>query len=154
MQLFTKAARYDLGVSTYPFLSPEWTEAARSLRDEYAGEMDAPPVETRINVIVTEVPHGENDTIEGHIDTSTGQTIIDHDHIADPELTVTVDYATAKAAFVSRDPQAVMEALFKGQILVEGDASKLLALQPMPINPDEEQLELLAKLDALTDKDK
>jgi len=141
-------------VSKYPFLSPEWTEAARALREEYTSEIDAPPVETRINIIVSKVPHGESDTIEGHIDTSTGQTIIDQDHLDDPELTVTIDYATAKAAFVSRNPQAVMEAFLKGQILVEGDASKLLALQPMPINPDDEQLELLARLDALTDKDK
>jgi hypothetical protein len=86
-------------------------------------------------VVVTEIPHREGD-LQGHIDSSDGQVVIERGHLHDAELTVTIDYATARAVFVSRDQQAVVQAFFAGKILVEGDASKLLALQLT--QPDEE----------------
>ncbi len=140
-------------MTSYAFLSSEWISAARDLRVEYADQMPNSPVETRINVVVTDIPHRDDGSLEGHIDTSQGQTLIEEGHVDDPELTVTVDYDTAKAAFVTRDQQAVMEAFLTGKILVEGDASKLLALQggTQEINPT--VVELYQKLDALTAKD-
>ncbi len=142
-------------MASYPFLSPEWIEAARALRDEYADRTPTSPVEARVNVVVTDIPHGEADELEGHIDTTSGQTIIDHGHLTEPELTITVDYTTARAAFVTRDQQEVMAAFLSGKILVEGDASKLLALQPGPPPAEVDELaeELYQKLDALTDDD-
>lgn len=140
-------------MTSYPFLSSEWIDAARELRQEYDDQMPDSPVETRINVIVTDIPHRDDQRLEGHIDTSQGQTIIEEGHVDEPELTVTVDYDTAKAAFVTRDQQAVMEAFLTGKILVEGDASKLLALQSGPQNVDPAVAELYKKLDTLTSKD-
>lgn len=145
---------YALPVTSYPFLSEEWIEAARSLREEYAGRIPTAPVQARINVVVTDIPHDGRDTLDGHIDTSSGQTIIEYGHLDDAELTVTVDYATARAAFVTRDQQEVMQAFLTGKILVEGDASKLLALQgPPPGDIDPVALELYRKIDAMTAKD-
>lgn len=140
-------------MTSYAFLSPEWISAARDLRVEYADQMPDSPVETRINVVVTDIAHRDDGTLEGHIDTSQGQTLIEEGHVEDPELTVTVDYDTAKAAFVTRDQQAVMEAFLTGKILVEGDASKLLALQGGTQEVSPAVAELYKKLDALTAKD-
>ena len=140
-------------MTSYPFLSPEWIDAARELREEHAADLPDAPVATRINVVVTEIPHGTDDTLEGHIDTSQGTTVIEENHIDDPELTVTVDYDTAKAAFVTRDQQAVMQAFLSGKILVEGDASKILALQGNPQDVDPSVVELYQKLDKMTAKD-
>jgi len=119
-------------VAEHPFLSPEWITAARALRAEYADRLPEPLVAARLNVVITGVPHGDTDVMEGHIDTTEGQTIIEYGHLDDPNLTVTVDYDTAKAAFVTRDQEALMQAFFGGKILVEGDVSKLLALQATP----------------------
>ncbi len=140
-------------MASYPFLSPEWIEAARALRDEFAERAPSSPVEARVNVIVTDIPHGDASEMEGHIDTTSGQTIIDHGHVDDPELTITVDYATARAAFVTRDQQEVMAAFLAGRILVDGDATKLLALQPGPPPADVDDLarELYRRLDEITD---
>lgn len=141
-------------MASYPFLSPEWIEAARALREEYADQLPTPAVTARVNVVVTDIPHGGDPELQGHIDTSSGQTIIEHGHLDDPELTVTVDYETAKAAFVTRDQQQVMQAFLGGKILVEGDASKLLALQSVP-PPEIEELamEMYGKLEAITSAD-
>lgn len=148
----TDPGRYDRAVTSYPFLSPDWVEAAKGLRAEYADQLPDPVVEARINVIVTDVPHLGSEKMLGHIDTVSGETTIEEGHLDDAELTVTVDYDTAKAAFVTRDQQKVMEAFFGGKILVEGDASKLLALQAEP-PPDVAPVlyEMYEKLNALTD---
>jgi hypothetical protein len=137
-------------VASFPFLSPEWIAAARELREEYADRVPSAPVEARINVVVTDIPHGDRSDLEGHIDTTSGQTIIEHGHIDGAELTVTIDYPTARAAFVTRDQQEVMQAFLTGRILVEGDATKLLALQPGPQAIDPVALEMYRRLDELT----
>lgn len=139
-------------MASYPFLSPEWIEAARALREEYADRVPPSTVEARVNVVITDIPHGDEPTLEGHIDTSAGQTVIEHGHIDDPELTVTVDYETARAAFVTRDQQAVMQSFLSGKILVDGDVSKLLALQSTPPDVDPIAIELYERLDQMTDK--
>lgn len=141
-------------MASYPFLSTEWITAARQLREEYAERIPESPIEARVNVVITEIPHGDEDTLEGHIDTSSGQTIIEQGHLDDPELTVTVDYGTAKAAFVTRDQQEVMQAFLGGKIMVDGDATKLLALQSSPAEDiDPVAVEMYRKLDELTAKD-
>jgi len=138
-------------VAEHPFLSPEWITAARELRAEYADRLPEPVVAARINVVITAIPHGGSDVMEGHIDTTEGQTIIDYDHLDDPDLTVTVDYDTAKAAFVTRDQEALMQAFFGGRILVEGDVSKLLALQSTPPGEiDPLVIEMYGRLNAFT----
>ncbi len=135
----------------YPFLSPEWITAARELRSRYADQVPEPPVPARINVVVTEIPHGDTPEMNGHIDTSDGRTIIEDGHLDGPDLTVTVDYETAKAAFVTRDQEALMRAFFGGKILVEGDVSRLMALQSAPTEVDPVLVEMYQELNALTE---
>lgn len=140
-------------MTSYPFLSSEWIEAARALRDEYAGRLPPSTIEARVNVVVTDIPHGDADVIKGHIDAGAGRTVIEEGLLDHPELTITVDYATARAVFVTRDQQEVMQSFLAGKILVDGDATKLLALQPTPSDVDPLALEMYRRLDALTSKD-
>lgn len=122
------------GVSTHDFLSPEWIEAARKVRDEFAGRLPAMAVPVRANVTVTEAPFGDA-PIEAYVDTSSGSLTLDLGHLDQPELTIKIDYATAKRIFVERDQAAAMEAFFSGRIMVEGDIAKVLALQSQPADP-------------------
>lgn len=132
----------------HPFLSEEWIAAARVLGTEFEGSMGPPPADVKMNVIVTDIPHRDGDLL-GHIDTTTGALLIEEGHQANPSLTLTVDYETARAAFVTRDPSALMQAFFAGKILVEGDASQLMMLQAQDPGPDAS--EFVRRLDAITE---
>ena len=103
------------------------------------------------NIVLHDIGHRAEGKLDGHIDTSGGEVIIEDGHLDDPELTVTVDYGTAKAAFVDRDPQAVMQAFFAGKILVEGDVSRLMALQAE--QPNDAAIEMYQRLSAMTAED-
>lgn len=103
-----------------------------------------------MNTVITDSPHHDGPVL-GHIDTANGDLIIDEGHLANPDLTITIDYATAGAAFVTRDLQAVMQAVFAGKILVEGDVMKLMMLQAHA--PSADEIEMYQRLDALTARD-
>lgn len=137
----------------YPFLSEEWMDEAAALRDAYADQAPQAPVSVRFNINIKNSPHHPDGPIEGHIDSSTGEILIDRGHIDEPELTITIEYGTAKAAFVSQNAQAVMEAFFTGKILVEGDASKLPILLAQRMDPTPEAREMFTKIQAFTSDD-
>jgi hypothetical protein len=134
----------------YPFLSDDWVAAARALRAEFEGRIPEPPAAVRLNVVVTESPHHEGPLL-GHVDTTNGEILIEQGHLPSPDLTITVDYATARAAFVARDPQAVMASFLSGKILVEGDVMKLMVLQGAA--PSGDAIEMYRRLDEFTEKD-
>jgi putative sterol carrier protein len=54
---------------------------------------------------------------------------MDLGHLDSPDLTVTTDYATARAIFLEQDPQAGMQAFLSGKVKVEGDMTKMMQLQ-------------------------
>ena len=137
----------------YPFLSPEWIAAMTQLRDDFSGEVPEAPVQITININIKGSPHHPEGAIQAHVDTSRGQMMIDNGHIEGPEMTITVDYATARSMFIARDPSAVMEAFFMGKILVEGDASKLPVLLAQNMQPTPEAIDLMHKVEALTADD-
>jgi putative sterol carrier protein len=122
------------GVAKYAFLSDEWIAEAKRIREEYRGRSTGPGQAIRMNQIVTEVPFGEG-TVKAHMDTSSGEMELETGHIDGADLTVTLDYATAKAVLVDGNPQAGMQAFMAGKIKVDGDMTKLLALQAMPADP-------------------
>ena len=122
-------------MASYPFLSDEWVEAARAVREEYRGRVPPLKHSVRVNQVITDVPFGTG-TVESHVDTTSGELELDYGHLPDPDVTVTLDYATAKAIFVDGNPQAGMQAFMSGKIKVQGDMSKLMAIQqgtPDPI---------------------
>ena len=134
-------------MAQYPFLSDEWLEAAKSIREEYAGKTQPPAHAVRMNQIITEVPFGDG-TIEAHMDTSGGEMTMDMGHLESPDLTVTLDYPTAKAILVDGNPQAGMQAFMAGKIKVQGDMTKMMALQSGA--PDPTQAEIAAKIKEIT----
>jgi hypothetical protein len=137
-------------VTTFPFLSPEWVDAAKAIHDEYAARLAPPPVPMRANVVITDAPFDPS-TITAHVDTSAGQLLLDLGALDDPEVTITVDYEVARALFVERNQTAAMEAFFSGRIVVDGDLTKVLALQAQPLDPVAD--EMAARIDALTARD-
>ncbi len=134
-------------MAKYPFLSDEWLAAAKEIR-EASGTSAATPHKVKMNQIVTEVPFGEG-TINAHMDTSSGELEMDLGHLDDPDLTVTLDYATAKAILVEGNPQAGMQAFMSGKIKVQGDMTKLMAMQSAP--PDPAAQEVAKKIQEITE---
>ncbi len=114
----------------YPFLSEDWINEAKKIREELEGEAAAaaPAHPVRMNMVITEVTFGEG-TVDAHMDTTDGDLKMDLGHIESPELTVTLDYMTAKAIIVDGNPQAGMQAFMAGKIKVQGDMTKLMAMQ-------------------------
>lgn len=84
--------------------------------------------ELRMNQVVTDMPFDE-DELRTYIDTSQGYLDLEKGELKDPDVTVILDYQTAKAIFIDQNPQAAMEAFMAGKIRVTGDMTKLLALQ-------------------------
>jgi hypothetical protein len=116
-------------MAKYPFLSDEWVSEARRIYalSAASGALDAvrPPAPVRVNLVVNQVPWSEA-SIDAHVDTSSGQVVIDTGHVAQPDVTVSMDYSTARRLFVAGDVQSVMQAFLSGRIKVDGDLSKLL----------------------------
>jgi hypothetical protein len=134
-------------VAKHPFLSDEWIQAAKEIRESAPGGADTPH-KVRMNQIVTDVPFGSG-TIEAHFDSTSGQLEMDLGHLENPDLTVTLDYATAKAILVDGNPQAGMQAFMAGKIKVQGDMTKLMAMQSAP--PDAAAQEVAKQIQAITE---
>ena len=134
------------------FLSDEWMDEAKKIREEYVGEGARPAAQgadepgdhrrapRRRDRRHRRRPHGHEQrrARDGHRATSTS-----------PELTVTVDYETAKAIFVDQNPQAGMQAFMAGKIKVQGDMTKLMAMQQGA--PDPKAAEVAARIQSITD---
>ena len=131
----------------YEFLTEEWMTEAKRLRDE-AGSPASPPAHViRMNQVITGAPFTEEDIL-AYMDTSDGELKMELGALENPDLTVTVDYDTAKAIFVEQNPQAGMQAFMAGKIKVQGDMTKLMAMQQTA--PDPGAVELAQKIKDMT----
>ena len=120
----------------YPFLSDEWVAAARQIREEFDGELDeGVPNNIRMNQIITEVPFGSG-TVNAHVDTTSGSLEMDIGHLEKADVTVTLDYDTAKSVFVDGTISAAMTAFMAGKVRVQGEMAKLLAALQQLAPPD------------------
>jgi hypothetical protein len=127
----------------YEFLSPAWIAAALAIRDEYAHDLPEPPAPVRLNLVVTDAP-GHDDAIAASIDTAAHGLLPSLGHLADPELTVRMDYETARTIFVEQRPEAVAQAFFAGRIAIDGDMTRLFFLQTL--QPSEEEKRIAAEV--------
>ena len=122
------------------FLSDEWMDAARGIREKYADEVPDVDASLRINQVVTDVPFGDQ-TVHSYLDTSSGSVVMELGELDDPDVTVTTDYATAQALFVDQDPAVAMQAFMNGRVKVQGDMMKLMAMQTsLPSNEFSEKI--------------
>ena len=135
-------------MAKHPFLSDEWMEEAKKIREEYRGKSAPMAHKVKMNQVITDVPFGSG-TIEAHMDTSSGEMEMETGHIEGADVKVTLDYATAKAIFVEQNPQAGMQAFMAGKIKVEGDMTKLMAMQQGA--PDATAQEIAAKISDITE---
>ena len=132
----------------YEFLSDEWIDAARKIREEMPPGAGAPPHVMKMNLVVTDVPHKDGGSVDAHLDTSDGELKMDVGHLEAPDLTVTVDFDTAKAIIVEQNAQAGMQAFMAGKVKVQGDMTKLMAMQAQ--TPDPAAAEVAEKIKAIT----
>ena len=123
-----------------PFLSDAWFNEVEKIRGE-APEPAAQMRDLKLNVVVTGGPDGDRD-----IRLDAGQ--FERGHVEGAPTKLTVPYDVAKAIFIDGDPQAGMQAFMSGKIKVEGDMSKVMAMQSM--SPSPEQQAFQEKLKALT----
>jgi len=123
-------------------------DEARKVREEYKDR--TPPIahQVRMNQVITEVPFGEG-TLQSHMDTTSGELVMEEGHLDEVDLTVTLDYATAKAIFVEGNPQAGMQAFMAGKVKVQGDMSKLMAMQQT--TPDPVAAEIQQRIQDITE---
>ena len=135
----------------HEFLTPEWIDAARAIRDEFRQKLPAEPgVSVRANLVVCDTPSGRD--IAAHIDAADGRADIELGHLDSPEVTITTDHATARAIFADNDGSVAMAAFLGGKIRVEGDVAKLMVLMAQAQQRQAEPLavELAQRVRAIT----
>lgn len=115
-------------VTRYPFLSEEWIQQTRLIREEFKDRAPAVTMTVRMNQIISDVPFGAG-VVHAHLDTSSGVLDIETGHVESPDVTVTMPYDVARALLVDGDASAAMNAFMSGRIKVDGDITKLLGLQ-------------------------
>ena len=136
---------------SFAFLSPEWIDAAREIRERYSSQTAPIEVAVRVNQVVTDVPFGDGE-LHAHIDTSSGDVDLELGHLDEPDATITLSYETARALLVERDPAKVMQAFMSGGIQVDGDLMKVMAMQASTPQ-DELALQVAEEILAITDLD-
>ena len=112
----------------FPFLSQEWMDAAKAIREKYADQAAAITISVRMNQVITDSPLGNGD-IKLYLDTSSGSLEMEPGELEAPDLTLITDYDTAKKIFVDQDQAAGMQAFMAGKVKVQGDMMKMMALQ-------------------------
>ena len=133
---------------TYEFLTDEWLTEAKRLTDEAAMPANSPAHVIRMNQVITDAPFKDNEDILVHMDTTSGKVVLDLGHLESPDLTVTIDFVTAKAIFVEQNQQAGMQAFMAGKIKVQGDMTKMMAMGQTA--PDPAAVELAQKIKDMT----
>lgn len=130
------------------FLSDQWIQAARDIRHKYADSVPTIEILIRINVVTTKVPFGEG-TVHAYIDTSNGVLDMELGSLEAADLTITTEYEIARAVFVDQDPTASMQAFMSGRIKVEGDITRLMAMQTA-LPQSDEAAQVAAEIKAIT----
>ena len=126
---------------SHTFLSDDWFDAVEGLRDE-APEPAAAMKELTLNIVVAGGPDGDRE-----IHMSGGQ--FERGLAEGAPTKLTVPYDVAKSMFIDGNQQAGMQAFMSGQIKVEGDMTKLMAMQAGGA-PTPEQIAFQEKVKALT----
>ncbi len=113
---------------THAFLSTEWMDAARGIRERYADEVPEIATVIKINLSILDVPFHDGQ-VDAYFDTSSGGLQLELGVLDTPDATITTDYATAQALFVEQDQTVAMQAFMAGKIKVQGDMMKMMAMQ-------------------------
>lgn len=108
---------------THIFLSDEWFVAVDEIRDQVGNlEVDGPARELVINVKIKDTPYG---MVELHMKAGKMERGLAE---AAP-TTINLPYDLAYAMFIAGDQSAGMTGFMSGKITVDGDMTKLMAMQ-------------------------
>ena len=121
----------------YTFLSDEWLSEAANIRDELGLGNEANASDVKVNVVVTGGPEGDREVHLANGNFGVGL-------LADAPTKMTVPFDVARQVFIDGNQQAAMQAFMAGQIKVEGDMTKLMAMQGQA-SPDPAAAEALQK---------
>jgi hypothetical protein len=125
------------------FLSDEWLTEAQKLRAELGDGDGGAGSDLTINVTVTGGPEGDRELhLQG------GQFA--GGHVDDSPTSLTVPFEVARKMFLEGDQQAAMQAFMSGQIKVQGDMTKLMAMQGSSPADTQAAAALAEKLKAIT----
>ncbi len=125
------------------FLSDGWFDEAEKIQAEIDPEVPEAVQGLVINLLVKDGPDGD---IEAKMEA--GRFV---KGMADEAPTkLTVPYDIAKKMFIEQDPQASMQAFMSGQIQVEGDMTKIMAMQAAG-QPSEKAVEVQKRISDMTE---
>jgi len=126
----------------HPFLSAAWFSAVDRIRSE-AGELNLPASvrELIVNIETSDGPEGE---VRAHL----AHGALQRGFSPQAATTLRMQYRLAHQAFVSRDHAALVRAYMAGELRVEGDVMRLLALRSEAQEP--ELLKLLEQIEKIT----
>ncbi len=127
----------------HAFLSDGWFDEAEKIRTEINPEVPEAIQDLVINLLVKDGPDGD---IEAKMEA--GRFV---KGLADEAPTkLTVPYDVAKKMFIDQDSEASMQAFMSGQIQVEGDMTKLMAMSATG-EPSEKALMLQKRISEMTE---
>ncbi len=126
--------------TTFNFLTQSWFDAVARLNQE-VGELNLPPnlAELTINVTVK----SENPTL---LHLQAGK--INQHHIQNADATIYIDQDTLNQIIHDNSVDTALEAFMTGKIFIEGDMSKVMALQSA--RPSQEQKVLYKQIKEMT----
>lgn len=124
----------------YEFLSDEWFSKVDELIAA-AGDLEIPaPMKVAVNVTITS-PKGETQVYMNEGKFRRG-------HQPGVDTTLTLSSELARKLFVDGDAAAGVQAYLAGEVKVEGDLAKVVAMQT--VEPSKPQIALTQKIAAIT----
>jgi len=124
------------------FLSEPWFEQVATLMAS-AGDLDlpAPMRNVKVNVTIKRAA--------GDVQAFVQDGIVARGHRDGADATITLDEPLARKLFVEADMAAGVQAFLEGQLTVEGDLAKVVAMQTA--EPSAKQKALAVKIAKITD---
>ena len=125
------------------FLSEPWFDEVAKLMAS-AGDLNFPAPMRNVKVNVT-IKRAAGADVPAFVEDG----VVARGHRAGADATITLDEALARKLFVEADAAAGVQAFLEGQLTVEGDLAKVVAMQTA--EPSAEQKALAKRIAAITD---
>ncbi|MEP6861021.1 MAG: SCP-2 sterol transfer family protein [Deltaproteobacteria bacterium] len=128
------------------FLSDPWFDEVAKLMAS-AGDLNlpAPMRNVKVNVTIKRAQASAGGDVPAFVEDG----VVARGHRDGADATITLDEALARKLFVEADAAAGVQAFLEGQLVVEGDLAKVVAMQTA--EPSAEQKALAKRIAAITD---
>ena len=123
------------------FLSDEWFAKVKEIRAA-AGDVDVPAALADLKINITVKTDG------GDKQMAMVGGMMEEGHQDDAPTTLVLPADLAKRIFIEGDQSAGMQGFMTGQLKIEGDMSKLMALQSA--QPSDDQKQLMKQIQEIT----